>query len=118
MIVVERRGPVAAGKRSLEILKRTWGEALVANFGIGLIFFLASLIGIIPCILGAVAVAAGHTALGIIALLIGIVVLLAISLISSALHSIIVGALYLFAADGTVPRQFDNRLFRQAFAHK
>jgi hypothetical protein len=117
-IVVERKGPIAAGKRSLEILKRTWGEALVANFGIGFIVFLALLLGIVPCILGVVAMAAGHMALGLIALLIGIVAVLIISLISSALHAIIVGALYLFAAEGNVPRQFDNRLFRQAFAHK
>lgn len=118
VIVVERKGPIDAGKRSLEILKRTWGEALAANFGIGLIIFLASLLGIVPCILGVVALAAGHTALGLIALVIGIIAVLIISLVSSALHAIVVGALYLYAAEGTVPRQFDNRLFRQAFAHK
>ncbi len=118
VIVVERTGPIAAGKRSLEILKRTWGEALTANFGVGLIVFLASLIGIVPLILGGVAIATGHTVLGIIALVIGVVALLIVSLVSSAMNAIIIGALYLFAAEGTVPQQFDNQMFRQAFAHK
>ena len=118
VIVVERTGPIAAGKRSLEILKRTWGEALTANFGVGFIVFLVSLIGIVPLILGGVALATGHTVLGIIALVIGVVALLIVSLVSSAMNAIIIGALYLFAAEGTVPRQFDNQMFRQAFAHK
>ncbi len=118
VIVVERTGPIAAGKRSFEILRRTWGESLVANFGVGFIMFFASLLGIIPLVLGAIALSAGHTALGIAAIVIGILALLLISLISSAMNAIIIGALYLYASEGTIPRQFDDRLFRQAFAHK
>jgi hypothetical protein len=34
------------------------------------------------------------------------------------MNSIIIGALYLYAAEGTVPEQFDDDLFKQAFAHK
>jgi len=118
VIVVERTGPLQAGKRSLQILKRTWGEALIANFGIGLIIFLVSLVGLIPVIAGMAAIASGHTVLGIIALAIGICLVLIISLVSSALNSIIVGALYLYAAEGSVPQQFNDRLFRDAFAQK
>ncbi len=118
VIVVERTGPIQAGKRSLEILKRTWGEALAANFGIGIVIFIASLIGLIPVILGIVAIGTGYTVLGIIAIVIGVFATLIISLISSALNSIIIGALYLYAAEGTVAQQFDDDLFRQAFAHK
>jgi hypothetical protein len=118
VIVVERTGPIQAGKRSLEILRRTWGEALVANFGIGLVVFLASLLGLVPLFVGILAVNAGHSALGALAILIGLVIVLLVSLVSSTLSSIIVGALYLYAAEGTAPRQFDDRLFRNAFAHK
>lgn len=118
VIVVERTGPIAAGKRSFEILKRTWGEALVANFGVGFIIFLVSLLGLVPLVAGGVLIATEHVVLGIVLVLVGIVTLLVVSLVSSALHSIIVGALYIYAAEGSVPQQFDNRLFRQAFAHK
>jgi hypothetical protein len=41
-----------------------------------------------------------------------------VSLCSSALKTIIVGALYIYAAEGTVPEQFDAEMFRQAFASK
>ncbi len=118
VIVIERAGPLKAGQRSLGILKKTWGEALTANFGIGLIVFAASLIGIIPLMLGVMAIAAGQHALGIVGIAFGIIAVLTISLISSALNSIIIGALYLYAAEGTVPQQFDDGMFRNAFVHK
>ena len=49
---------------------------------------------------------------------VGYLVLFAFSLCSSALKTIIVGALYIYAAEGTVPKQFDAEVFRQAFTSK
>lgn len=118
VIVVEKAGPIEAAQRSLQVLKRTWGEALSANFGIGFVVFLFSLLAIIPLILGVVALGAGLISLGVVAIAIGVLALFVISLISSALNSIIIGALYLYAAEGTVPQQFDDDLFRHAFAKK
>jgi hypothetical protein len=118
VIVVERAGPLQAGKRSLSILKKTWGEALTANFGIGAIVFVASLLAFVPFMLGVMAIASGYTAVGIVAIVVGVLTLLMISLVSSTLNSILIGALYLYAAEGTVPRQFDEALFRDAFAHR
>ena len=80
VIVVEQAGPVQAGRRSLDILKKTWGEALTANFGIGFIVFLASLAGIIPLVLGVVALATENVILGICGIVIGVTALLIISL--------------------------------------
>ena len=118
VIVVEQVGPVTAAQRSLSILKKTWGEALTANFGIGLIVLLATLLAMIPLIAGAAAISAGMVALGIVGVVCGVILVLLVSLVSSALNAIIVGALYLYAAEGTVPGQFDDALFQQAFAHK
>lgn len=118
VIVVERVGPIDATKRSFNILKKTWGEALVANLGVGFVIFFASLLGIVPIILGVVALATANIALGIAGIAIGIVLLLIVSLISTALHSILIGALYLYASEGTVPQQFDEDVFRHAFAPK
>ena len=118
VIVVERMGPIAATKKSFSILKKTWGESLTANFGIGFVVFAVSLLGIIPIMLGVAALAADVVPLGIAGIGIGIVILLAVSLISSALHTIIIGALYLYAAEGKVPEHFDEDVFRHAFAHK
>jgi hypothetical protein len=118
VIVVEKAGPITAAKRSFEILKRTWGEAVFARFGIGFIVFLGMMLGIIPMVLGGMALASGLAPVGGVLIVVGIVVMLLVSLISSALSSIIIGALYLYAAEGTVPQQFDSDLFQRAFAAK
>lgn len=118
VIVVERVGPINAAKRSLNILTKTWGESLTANFGISFLVFGATLLGIIPIILGVVALGMQLMALGFAAIGIGIGILLVVSLISSALHTIVLGALYLYAAERKVPEQFDEGTFRLAFAHK
>ncbi len=118
VIVVEKTGPIDAAKRSLQVLKKTWGEALVANFGIGIIMFLATLVALIPLVVGMGAIAAGTVWLGIIGVIVGVVALLLVSLIGSALNTIIIGALYLYAAEGTAPRQFDDELLRGAFRHE
>ena len=118
VVVVEKLGPIKAGQRSLEILKRTWGEALSANFGIGFITFLFSLVCFIPLVLGGFAIGAGLVSVGVACIIIGVLALLIVALISSALDAIIIGALYLYAAEGTVPERFDDAVFRSAFAHK
>ena len=111
-------GPITAAKRSMQILKRTWGEALIANFGIGFIVFIGYLIAILPIVLGGIICASGLVPVGAALIAVGIALLLAVALISTALNSIIIGALYLYAAEGTVPQQFDDDLFRHAFARK
>jgi hypothetical protein len=49
---------------------------------------------------------------------IGVVCLMLIALINSALDAILLGALYLYAADGEVPEQFDGAVLEAAFRHK
>jgi hypothetical protein len=118
VIVVERVGPIQAAKRSMRVLSQTWGESLTANFGISFIVFGATFLGIIPIILGGLLVGMDLMALGFALIGVGIAVLLAVSLISSALHTIVLGALYLYAAERKVPEQFDEATFKLAFSHK
>ncbi|HLA83908.1 MAG TPA: DUF6159 family protein [Thermoguttaceae bacterium] len=118
VIVIEKKGPIEATKRSFAILRRTWGEALTANFGIGFVVFLASLVGIVPIVLGAMACGAGLVPLGVAAILLGVIILMLVSLVSSALSAIVIAALYLYAAEGSVPRHFDNRLLSDAFVSR
>jgi len=115
VIVIEKAGPVEAAKRSLGIMRKTWGEALTANFGIGVIVFLAMLVGIVPFVLGMAALGAGMVTLGILLTAAGILLMILVGVISSALDGILIGALYIYAAEGEVPQHFDNRLLREAF---
>lgn len=118
VIVIEKAGPVEATKRSVDTLRKTWGEALMANFGIGLIVFLAMFVAAVPLILGVVAVAAGMAALGIVGIVVGVALMILVGVISAALDGILIGALYLYAAEGEVPRHFNGRLLRDAFGSR
>jgi hypothetical protein len=115
VLVVEGVGPIEAVKRSFAILRKSWGESLVANFSIGLAVMLASLVSVIPAVLGFVIGTPVTIAAGIA---VTVVLLIAISLVAAALNTIIIAALYLYAAEGRAPRQFDEELLRSAYRKK
>jgi hypothetical protein len=118
VLVVERTDPITAVKRSLSVLRDTWGEALTANFGIGFVTFLAVvLVGIIPLIGGGFALTVS-VPLGVALIALGMAGLFVVALVSSTLDSILLAALYLYAAEGEVPQYFDKSLFEGAFTRK
>lgn len=120
VLVVERKGPVEATKRSMAILRRTWGEALSANLGAGLIFLLVALAAlpvlILTVVLGVFGLVSGSIALAVIGFGLFILGLVGISLVSSTLHTILLAALYVYAAEGRVPGAFDGDVLEGAFA--
>lgn len=116
VLVVENVGPVDAVKRSWAVIKRTWGESIGANFGIGFITFLCFLACLAPILGGGFLISSGMVAAGVAMMLLGFVGLMLVSLISSALNSIILAAPYLYAADKEVPQQFDRGMMEHAFA--
>lgn len=117
ILVVEKVGPWDALKRSTSLMKRTWGETLVGNMGVGLIVFAAMIPGFLLIMAGMVAVAASPI-LGAAIVVLGVLWILGASLISAAVQSILLTALYLYAAEGTVPPQFDAALLQNAFGSK
>ncbi len=122
VLVVEKAGPIEAVKRSMALLKKTWGEALSAEIGAGLIFFVIFLVAFLPLAvfvgLGIFAFGAGQAILGGLALAGAVIVLILISLVSSTLSTILLAAIYLYAAEGTVPGVFDAELLEGAFQAK
>jgi uncharacterized Tic20 family protein len=121
ILVVEGIGPIDAIKRSASLLKRTWGEQIVGNFSIGLIFGLITLAAVIvvgvPLI--ALAAATGSVAVIVLAVAIVVVVVMGISLLGSTLNGIYVAALYRYAVEGEVADQyFTPELVQGAFRHK
>jgi hypothetical protein len=110
VLVIEQLGPIQAVKRSTELFKRTWGENMIANAGIGIVAMVATLVGAVPCVL-LIAVGGPVAVLGIIALVVWVV---GVQLIAAALTGILQMALYRFANDGTVPG-FDTDQLRGAF---
>jgi hypothetical protein len=119
VLVVERVGPVDAIRRSLKILRKTWGEAVVGKWGLGMFSLLLALPGWLIMVGGLVlASATGLWLIGLIAVGFGVLYLLVAAAISSALSTIYLGALYDFAAFGNVPRGFRKRELRGAFGSK
>jgi hypothetical protein len=115
ILVVEKVGPIEAVKRSASLLRKTWGEALVGHWGLGLFMFLLALPGIALLIAGVVLL--GKSAvLGAVLIGLAIVYFLGESAVGSALNTIFLSALYQFAAYQTVPQGFSKQIMRSAFS--
>jgi len=110
VLVIEQLGPIQAVKRSAELFKRTWGENVMVNAGIGLVALVATLVGALPCVL-LIAIGGPIAIIGIIALVAWVI---AVQIVAAALTGILQMALYRFAVDGTVPG-FDLDQLRGAF---
>jgi hypothetical protein len=117
VLVVEKLGPIQSIHRSVDLLKKTWGEALVGKLGIGLILFLLLLPGLALFALGVVA-AGQSTSLAFILIGTAVVYFLIWSAVSSAINVIFLAALYQYASTGTAPGGFDQEIMAGAFAPK
>jgi len=118
VLVVDGVGPVEAVKRSAGILKRTWGESLVVEGGLGFISFLLVLPGFLVFGLG---IAAAGDNLGIVlAVLVPALILyiLTLSVVLGALGAIFRTGTYIYATTGTAPSAFDPALLQGAFRSK
>ncbi|MBA4066989.1 MAG: hypothetical protein C0501_25425 [Isosphaera sp.] len=116
VLVVEKTGPVKAVGRSVVLLRRTWGEALAGRLGIGFVLLLLAIPVILLFVAGGLLLGQGSTTAGVALLVAGVVAALLHAAVSSALNTILLAALYQFAADRRVPAGFDRSQFEGAFA--
>ncbi len=119
ILVVEGVGPVEAIKRSANLLKKTWGEQIVGNFSIGLVFGLLAVLLIILGIPVFILVASTHSPV-LIALtaLLFVLMFVFMGLISSTLNGIYVAAVYRYAAEGEASGFFSAEMVQEAFRLK
>lgn len=117
VLVVEQVGPVDAVKQSLELLKKTWGEALVGNLGIGWVMGLLFLPFLALLLVGALLLSS-VTALGVAVLVLAAVYLLVWMAVGPTLNGIFLAALYQYASNGSVPDGFDGAVMAGAFGKK
>jgi hypothetical protein len=112
-------GPADAVKRSVELLKRTWGENLIGNAGMGVVF---GLIMFLTLLLSAVLIGgamATHSIVAMaIAVVLAVVALTLLSLVQASLQGIYSAALYCYAENGQAGAGFDQALLEQAFRAK
>jgi hypothetical protein len=117
VLVVESVGPINAIRRSMEILRRTWGESLIGNIGLDLFVFLLFLPVIIVGVIG-FALLGTMPPVGIALLVLAAIGGGLVAAIGPALHGIFLAAIYQYAAQGSVPDGFDKGSLRSAFRRR
>jgi Family of unknown function (DUF6159) len=119
VLVNQEIGPFDAVKHSAELLKRTWGENLTGNAGIGLAFgMLTLLVLLITFGLVMLAVSTQSTAMVVAIIAVCVLTVLMLAVIQSALHGIYAAAVYRYAEEGEAGAGFEKALVADAFKLK
>jgi len=123
----ENVSPLQATRQSVGVIKKVWGEGIVANLGIGLVglsvimLYLVSLGAITAIAVAAIAGITGSVpgavwlALPIGAAVIGLIL---IGVILSAISAIAKAALYIYATTGEAPGTFKRELLEASITRK
>jgi hypothetical protein len=112
-------GPFDAIKKSTDTLKRTWGEALVRHYGMGIIRFLFTFLAII--VGGGLAyllfLIGGTTGL-IIGIGLALLMLIIVILVFGVADQIFTTALFVYGDTGKIPGQYDRNVLENGFRVK
>lgn len=117
VLVVEDVGPIEAARRSATLLRRTWGEQIAGNVGVGLVFGLAMVAVVIGGVALATALASIEPWLGIGAAALGVLTVVVLAVLASALGTVFSAALYRFAVTGDAGA-FGESTLRGAFRQR
>lgn len=119
VLVTRDVGPIDAVKESATLLKKTWGENVIGQAGLGIAFGFIFM-GVILCGIFLIGVAAvTHSAfLIIVAVVLTVLAVGITALVQSALAGIYAAALYRYATTGEGTQGFDANTMKLAFAPK
>jgi len=120
VLVTRDVGPVAAVKESAVLLRETWGENLIGNFGLGLVFAAVYVAWMAVCaVMLYLAAQTGSVVLIGAVVLVGVVVLLALSALQATMQGVYAAALYRHATHpGAAVPGFAPDLMQNAFRGK
>ena len=115
VLVAEGVGPIEAMSRSTALLKKTWGQQVVSNFGFTLAYIVVIIAAVIP-------VAIGAAIDPLLAIVLGALISLPIVAVGfaaiMAMEGIFRAALYQFAAEGSASDYFPEGILRNAYVGK
>ena len=117
----ESISPLQATRKSVEIIKKVWGEGIIVNIGIGLIGALSFMIYALTVLLAAGLVYGATGAVSAPLFVVGAVGItgaIGLMLIFSTLSAIAKAALYQYAVTGEAPASFNKELLRSSMTHK
>jgi len=118
VLVTKDVSAIDAVKESAAVFKKTWGEQMVGNAGIGLatfFLFMAMALVAVPLIILSAAISPVLVIISIVSLIGGFFMLI---LVSSALNGIYCTALYRYATTGDAGEHFNSQMMEEAFRPK
>lgn len=119
ILAAENVGPLEAIGRSVELIKKSWGENIIGNVGIGMVFgAIILLVGITGGVLVIAAFGNRDWALGIALAIVLIIAVSLIALAQATLQGIYSAALYRFATGDPATGGVDRKLLENAFRAK
>ena len=116
VLAAENVGPIEAIGRSVELIKKAWGEDIIGSVGIGAVF---GLIMVVTVVVGGLLVIAAfgahHVALGVLLMVLVILAVCLLALAQATLHGIYSAALYRYASGDPALGGIDKTLLEGAF---
>jgi Family of unknown function (DUF6159) len=119
VLVTQHVGPIEAVQESAALVKKTWGENIIGNAGIGIAFgFIGLFMAVISAGLLLVAFVTKSIFIIVATILLVVVAFTVLSLVQAALAGIYSAALYRYGETGESALGFDNSLLGTAFTPK
>jgi hypothetical protein len=117
VVVAEGKGPIDAVRESMQLLRRTWGEDLLAGIGFGALYFFLAIPGALAFVVGAGSIAS-HPIVAVIVMTLAILYFSLLGLVLTTLSTIFDVVLYRYAKSGTITPGFDLALLDSSFITK
>lgn len=115
IVVFENKGPFDALKRSGSLFKQRWGESLAGHYGIGAIMALFTFLSVIGIGFVAFLTASINPTVMIAVIVLGVLWLVFLAVLGTALSGVYKVALYRFATKGEVAPQFSADSIQNAY---
>jgi hypothetical protein len=116
VLAFERVGPADAVRRSLQTVRRSWGESLIGNVGLGIAGFVLMLPLVLLGLIGA-GMVSQHPGAGAAVLAVTALLFVALMVVGSAMGQVYKTAVYLYATNGEVVG-YSSELLEGAFREK
>lgn len=114
VLVAEKKGPLEAVQESVQLLRKTWGEDLLAGLGFGVLYFLWAIPGVFAFVLGA-GLIPSHLFVAIVVMALAIIYFPLLGLVLTTMSTIFDVVLYRFAKDGMLAPGFNRNLLDTSF---
>ena len=114
ILVAEKKWPLDAVRESVQLLRKTWGDNLLAGLGFGLLYFLWAIPGLFAFLVG-FGMIASHPMIALIIMVLAILYFPLLGLVLSTMSTIFDVVLYRFAQHGALASGFSRDLLETSF---